>query len=144
MATKKRTKTSRSSSAPQEPQRPRKSSSSAKPKKSQKGSSLPFWIALVLFLIPFIVLGVILVSAAMDTGKPILGDRYKDDLDPAITSSDLSQVESAVKSVGGVESVFTNLATGTLRVYADISDGADADSAKNTAQQVYSAVNVCF
>ncbi|MBO7704009.1 MAG: hypothetical protein J6S26_06170 [Solobacterium sp.] len=140
MATKKRTKTSRSSSAPQEPQRPRKSSSSAKPKKSQKGSSLPFWIALVLFLIPFIVLGVILVSAAMDTGKPILGDRYKDDLDPAITSSDLSQVESAVKSVGGVESVFTNLATGTLRVYADISDGADADSAKNTAQQVYSAV----
>ncbi|MBR2675772.1 MAG: hypothetical protein IKE28_02525 [Solobacterium sp.] len=117
----------------------RKKTSSRRTKENRR-TMIIFWVALVLFLLPFIILGFILLSAAMDTGKPIFGDRYKDDLDPAITSADLSKVESAVKGVGGVENTFTNLATGTLRVYADISDSADAESAKASAEQVYSAV----
>ncbi len=135
MATKK-TKTTRPSSSGSGQVRKK----SAARRKADRRTTIIFWVALVLFLLPFIILGFILLSAAMDTGKPILGDRYKDDLDPAITSSELSQVESAVKSVGGVEGTFTNLATGTLRVYADISDSADAETAKSSAEQVYSAV----
>ena len=135
MATKK-TKTTRSASTGSGQVRKK----SAARRKADRRTTIIFWVALVLFLLPFIVLGFILLSAAMDTGKPILGERYKDDLDPAITSSEISQVESAVKSVGGVENTFTNLATGTLRVYADISDSADAETAKNSAEQVYSAV----
>ncbi len=140
MATTKKTKTksSQRSSASGSGQ-VRKKSSSRRAQENRR-TLIIFWVALVLFLLPFIILGIILLSAAMDTGKPILGERYKDDLDPAITSSDLSQVESAVKGIGGVESTFTNLATGTLRVYADISDSADAESAKASAEQVYSAV----
>jgi len=111
--------------------------------KKAKGSSrtaVIFWIALILFLSPFLVLGYIILSAAMDTGKPIVGTRYDGDHDPQISKSDLSSVESHVKSVSGVEKVSLNLATGTLRVYADISDSADADAAKSTASDVYSAV----
>ena len=116
--------------------------SSSAPRR-RKASSKPtgvFWIALILFLIPFFVLGYFIISAAMDTGKPVVGSRYKDDHDPAITSSDVNKVESAVKGVSGVESSFANLATGTLRVYADISDSATADTAKETAGQIYSTV----
>ena len=117
-----------------------RTSSSAKRRKANRRTSVIFWIALILFLLPFVILGVILISAAMDTGKPVLGDRYKGDLDPAITSSELSQVESAAGKVNGVERAFVNLATGTLRVYADISDGASPDIAESTAREIYSSV----
>ena len=112
-------------------------------RKRRKTSGKPtvvFWVALVLFLIPFLVLGYFIVSAALDTGKPVLGERYKDDHDPAITKSDISSVESAVKGISGVEKADVNLATGTLRVYADISDSANAETAQSTANQIFSAV----
>lgn len=99
-----------------------------------------FWTSLILFLLPFAILGWILISAAMDTGTPILGDRYKNDLDPAIVKSDLDNVKSAAKGVNGVESVNVNLATATLRVYADIGDLATPDDAKKTASELYTAV----
>lgn len=118
----------------------RSTASGSKKRKGNNRTNVIFWVALVLFLLPFIVLGVIIGAAALDTGKPVLGDRYKDDLDPAITSSDLDKVEDAAKGVSGVESIFVNLATGTLRVYADISDSATAETVQSTAQQLYGAV----
>lgn len=99
-----------------------------------------FWICLVLVLLPFAVLGWILFSAARDTHSPVLGNRYDGDLDPAITSSQISEIEQNVSSADGVESEFTNLATGTLRVYAKVADDATADTATATAQNIYSIV----
>jgi len=119
------------------------SGSSARPaarRKTNNGTTIAFIAALVLFLLPFLILGYIILSAARDTGRPVIGERYKGDHDPAITKSDLERVESSVKSVSGVESTMVNLATGTLRVYADISDSATADNAKSTAQEIYSSV----
>ncbi len=117
-----------------------RSAGTVRRKKTNTRTTIVFWVALVLFLLPFLILGYIIFSAAMDTGKPVIGDRYKGDHDPAITSSDLKSVESAAAGVSGVERTFVNLATGTLRVYADISDSATADTAKSTADQVYNAV----
>ena len=99
-----------------------------KKKNSVKGWG-PFILALVLFILPFAVLGWILLGAAMDTGSPILGDRYANDLDPAITKAQLDTIKDAVKQMSGVESADVELATGTLRVYADISDDATVDTA---------------
>jgi hypothetical protein len=97
-------------------------------------------VALILFLAPFLVLGYIILSAAMDTGKPIVGNRYNGDHNPEITKSQLSSVESNVKSISGVEKAMVNLATGTLRVYADINDSASAETAESMASSVYGAV----
>ena len=122
-------------------QRPRPAGTAAKKRRKTSNKPTPlFWAALVLFLVPFLILGYFIISAAMDTGKPVLGERYKDDHDPAITKSDLSNVESAVKGISGVEKADVNLATGTLRVYADISDTASAETAESTANQIFSAV----
>ncbi len=121
-------------------ERSTKSAKQTRKSKSGGGSAAAFWIVLLLFLLPFLVLGYIILSAAMDTGKPILGNRYEGDHEPAITKSDLDKVESGVKSLSGVEKSMVNLATGTLRVYADINDSAGAESAESTAGQVYSTV----
>ncbi|MBR2793611.1 MAG: heavy-metal-associated domain-containing protein [Solobacterium sp.] len=117
-----------------------KSGKQVRKSKSGGGTAVVFWIVLILFLSPFLVLGYIILSAAMDTGKPIIGNRYDGDHDPAISKSDLERVESSVKSLSGVEKSMVNLATGTVRVYADINDSAGAETAESTAGQVYSTV----
>lgn len=111
-----------------------------KTSKANTRANRVFWTSLILFLLPFLVLGWILVSAAMDTGSPILGERYKNDLDPAIVKADLERVKSESKGVNGVEKVDLSLATATLRVYADIGDLATVDDAKKTAGEIYTAV----
>lgn len=109
-------------------------------KNRNTGAKVIFWLAFVLFITPFAVLGWILVSAAMDTNSPIIGSRYDGDLDPAITKSDLDTIEKNVRGMTGVQAAEVNLATGTLRVYADITDSASADEAKSMADQVYRSV----
>lgn len=99
-----------------------------------------FWICLLLLLIPALIMGWLLLSAALDTGAPIIGDRYKGDLDPAITKTELDSIESATEGISGVQSSFVNLATATLRVYADIDDNATADTAKATATRIYNEI----
>ncbi|MCR5795464.1 MAG: hypothetical protein K6G61_09025 [Solobacterium sp.] len=99
-----------------------------------------FWICLILIVTPCAVLGWILFSSAQDTGNPVFGNRYDGDLNPAIQKEQLSQIESSVSSIGGVEKVSVVMPTATLRVYADISDSADSESAKNTANEIYSKV----
>ncbi len=121
-----------------------KKKTTTKKKKTRKnrntGSKVIFWLAFILFITPFVVLGWILVSAAMDTNSPIIGNRYDGDLDPAITKSDLDTIEKNVKGITGVQESSVNLATGTLRVYADIADSANADEARSMADQVYRTV----
>lgn len=124
MAKKKKTKTS---------QRTRQAKRYARTK-------VVFWIALILFLAPFAVFAWILISAAMDTGSPILGNRYEGDLDPAITKADLEAVKTAAENETGVEKVDVQLATATLRVYVDVDDNDNVESCANVARQVYSDV----
>lgn len=115
-------------------------SKNRKSKKKSNRTAKIFWICIILLILPFAVLGWVLVSAALDTGSPILGDRYKGDLDPAITKSDLASVKSAAEGVSGVDKVEVNLATATLRVYADVADDANADAEKTVATDLYNAV----
>lgn len=112
-----------------------------KPKKSHnRRTKIIFWVCLTLIIVPCAVMGWILISAALDTGSPILGKRYKGDLNPAITKAELASVKSATEGVSGVESADVQLATATLRVYADVADNATADQEKETATQIYNAV----
>ena len=109
-------------------------------KKQMRRVRIIFWVCLLLLLIPVLIFGWILLSAALDTGSPILGDRYKDDLDPAITKAELDQIRNNVGDLSGVEKAEVHMATATLRVYADISDSASIDTAKSTADRVYQTV----
>lgn len=111
-----------------------------KRKSGGHGTAVVFWICLVLIIAPFAILGWILVSSSMDSDKPVLGNRYEGDLDPAITKSDMENVSDAVSAIEGVESVDVEMPTATLRVYADINDDADSAAASAKADEVYNAV----
>ena len=106
-------------------------------KKNRHITGLLFWVCLVLLAAPFVVLGWILFSSQMDTGTPVLGSRYEGDLDPAITKTQLQEVQTAVSNIEGVENSYLNMATATLRVYVDVADDADSDAVYEMADTVY-------
>lgn len=114
---------------------------SVKRKRNSHLTGLIFWICLALIITPVAVLGWILWSSAKDTGAPVLGTRYEGDLDPAITKTQMDEIESSVKEISGVEKVSVVMPTATLRVYADISDDAGTETAENTADEIYSKVS---
>lgn len=91
-------------------------------------------------LIPFIIFGLILLSATFNTGKPIFGDRFKGDLDPAISKANISDIESKVKSESGVDGVSVKLFSATLRVYVDVTDSASEEEAQRIADTTYEKV----
>ena len=107
-------------------------------------STLVLIIGLVIIAIPCLILGWILISASLETGTPINGNRFKGDLDPAITKDQLKQIEETVKTEDKTEEVTVELATATLRVYVDAADSITEEEAKTLAQTVYSDVtSIC-
>lgn len=100
-----------------------------------------FWICLILVVAPIAVLGWMLLSSAMDTHQPVFGNRYEGDLDPAITQEQIETIDTAVASIEGVESEFSNMATATLRIYAKVAGTATGEEATAVAQNIYSAVS---
>lgn len=109
-------------------------------KKKTHRTGILFTICLILVLAPFVVFGWILFSSSMDTGTPVLGNRYEGDLDPAITKDQLTQVEDAVSALSGQDSCFVTMKTATLRVYVDIADDASEETANAKADEVYNVV----
>lgn len=99
-----------------------------------------FWICLILVLAPIVILGWMLLSSAMDTHKPVFGNRYEGDLDPAITKAEIETIDSSVAAIDGVESEFSNMATATLRIYAKVPNTATKEDATAMAQTIYSTV----
>ena len=110
-----------------------------KTKKNDK-STMILIVGLVLIAIPCAILGWILISASMDTGKPINGDRFKGDLDPAITKDQLSEIESRIKGENQVEKVTVELTTATLRVYVDTVDSISDEEASALSETAYNDV----
>lgn len=109
-------------------------------RRSLSVSSIILIFGSLLIITPFIVLGWILLSASLDTGTPILGDRYVGDLDPAISKSDISNIKKSVDGISGVEASSVELATATLRVYVDVEDSYSDTQASDVAKSAYDSV----
>lgn len=109
-----------------------------KRKKKVKKHSTLLWIGLVVAAIPCILVVYILFSALVDTGKPIFGDRYANDLNPAITAEQTNTIEYNIKLMENVENVSLSLTASTLRIMIDMNDSLTKDNAielgKNAAE----------
>ncbi|MBE6129521.1 MAG: hypothetical protein E7185_09625 [Erysipelotrichaceae bacterium] len=113
---------------------------SARKKRTGHFTGFLFWICLILLVTPPAVLGWILFSSQQDTGKPVLGNRYDGDLDPAITKDQMTAIENGVAGLDGIEAYWVEMPTATLRVYANIDDGAGADAVRSKADEIYGVI----
>ena len=108
--------------------------------KNSKATIAVFWVCLVLILLPFLILGYILLSSSQDTHTPVKGNRYQGDLDPAITEEKMNEVKESVGKIEGVQSADVEMQTATLRVYMDMNDDADAGTLQAKTDEAYNAV----
>lgn len=112
-------------------------------KKSNKkldASTMIIIVGLIIIMIPFLVLGYILLSDSMKTGSPITGDRFVNDLDPAITETDLSSINSSIQNIDGIETVECVLKTATLRIYVDVDDNKTSEEVQTMTASIYEVV----
>lgn len=111
-------------------------------KRKKRGhlTAVIFWLCLILLLAPFCVLGWILFSSSMDSNAPVLGNRYKDDLNPSITAAQLEEVEKIVREVPEVQNVDIQMQTATLRIYADVKDDADGIFCTLKSEEIYNKI----
>ena len=78
-------------------------------------------IGTIAIIIPTIIFAWILLSAA-NTDGPILGNRFENDLNPSITSDQISTLKTNLSKVNDIEKVEINLISATLRINLDVTD----------------------
>ena len=93
-------------------------------KKSKTGYSylnIFLLIGSITIIIPILIFGWILISAASKNG-PIIGNRFENDLNPAITDVQIETLKKDLKKISDVEEVEVNLISATLRINLDVTD----------------------
>lgn len=109
-------------------------------KKLSKGA-LVLIISLIIILIPCLIFGGILISAALESGKPVDGNRFKGDLNPAITSSNTSNIKNSIESLSGVEKCDIELTSAQYRVNVDTVDTLTDKQIEDLCVDIYNIVN---
>lgn len=71
-------------------------------------------VSLIILVLPVAYLGVTGIRSLLERGTPLVGDRYQNDLDPAIKDKDLETLKTALAEY---EQVNISLKTSTLRIY---------------------------
>lgn len=74
------------------------------------------WAGLVFFSIPVLILAIILLQSSLGTGKVIEGNRFKNDLDPKITSSLIQTTQEQLNAMANVEAATVTLKAATVMV----------------------------
>lgn len=114
--------------------------------KNQKTNKKHDWsyyaiiICLVLILIPTLWLGFTIVKASMESGKPLTGQRFTNDHDPAITSDLQKNVEDVLKESSEFEQVSVSLKTATLRIQLKMKPDRSKEDAEALIQSAYDQV----
>ncbi|MBR0461092.1 MAG: hypothetical protein IJJ00_00025 [Erysipelotrichaceae bacterium] len=112
-----------------------------KDKKKLSKGAIVLIIGLVIIAIPCLVFGWILLSAYLQTGKPVIGSRFDNDLNPSITSAQTSTIESSVSGLAGVEKCTVEMKSAQYRVNVDTSDSLSSEQIKDLVVNVYNTVN---
>ncbi len=111
-----------------------------KKKKMSKGG-IVLLVGIIIILIPCLIFGGILLSAALETGKPVVGNRFNNDLNPSISSSATSNLESSIKALSGVEKCSIELTSAQYRVNVDTVDSLSDSEIQELVVEVYNLVN---
>jgi len=98
-------------------------------------------LLLIICIVPCAILGAVLFQSLEDSSKPVVGSRYEESLDPAISEDQLTQVKTALEGFDGVESIEVNLKTARLAILINTKDDMSKDGIKSLIQNAYKKVN---
>lgn len=96
--------------------------------------------AVVILLIPMITLGLVFLDAFEGTGSALYGNRFANEMQEKITSEQIEQLQTDIKTVNSVNKVNVDLKSATLRVNALIGNDVSVENATLTAQSIMDKV----
>ena len=98
-------------------------------------------ITSAIIAVPCILFVIVLISASLKSNTVIVGNRYRNDLNPAITKDKTKELDDTISSMSGVEEVEVNLKTSQLRVLADVKDSITKEEAEQLCKDIYEKIN---
>ena len=110
-------------------------------KKKLSKAAIVLILGLLIIMIPLGVFGGVLLHSWITNNKPVVGDRFVNDLEPAITNENMTAIETKIKSISGVEKVEIVMTTAQMRVNIDTADNLSQEQIESITQQAYDAVN---
>ncbi|AMC92648.1 hypothetical protein AOC36_01145 [Erysipelothrix larvae] len=96
-------------------------------------------VSAVIIAIPVLFLGYVALTATRGSGAPVSGNRFENDLNPAIQQSEINTIVSNITALDGVDAAFAELKTATLRIYV-LAPDASEETLKTTATNAYAKV----
>lgn len=96
-------------------------------------------IALTLLLVPVLIFGFILIRDGLQTGEPVIGERNKNQLDPAIKQEEVTAIEESLNDELILNKKVT-LKSSTLRVYLEVDVSNSKEEIENLAEVAYNQV----
>ena len=112
-----------------------------KTKKKLSKGAIVLIVGIVIIAIPVVVFLTILITAALQTGRPVLGSRYENDLNPAITNSQTQTIEKQISSLSGVEKCVIELRSAQYRINIDTVDSLSSEQIRDLTLEAYNTVN---
>lgn len=97
-------------------------------------------LVILVLLVPVLILGAVVLSSLEDSSKPVVGHRYENELDPAITEENIQALENALV-FEGVDAVQVNFKTARVAILIDAADDASAAKIESLINQAYAKVN---
>lgn len=98
-------------------------------------------ITSAIIAVPCILFVIVLISASLKSNTVIVGNRYRNDLNPAITKDNIKELDDTISSMIGVDEVEVNLKTSQLRVLADVKDSITKEEAEQLCKDIYEKIN---
>jgi NADH:ubiquinone oxidoreductase subunit 5 (subunit L)/multisubunit Na+/H+ antiporter MnhA subunit len=119
----------------------RNKNNSRRKEKVKQGHKL-VWLTLIIIAIPCVIVGYVLLTSMEEQNSPVAGSRFNgNDISPQITNTAVSELESEMLTIEGVESASANLLSATLRVHLNMVDDASQDLINQAVEQAYEIVN---
>lgn len=112
-----------------------------KEKKKMSKGAIALIVGIIIILIPCSVFGYILISASLKNHEPVIGNRYDNDLDPAITSDNIAAIQTKVSALDKVEKCTVELTTSQLRVNVDCDNSITDEESQLLVDVVYQTVS---
>jgi NADH:ubiquinone oxidoreductase subunit 5 (subunit L)/multisubunit Na+/H+ antiporter MnhA subunit len=121
---------------------PERNKNNSKRKEKVKQGHKLVWLTLIIIAIPCIIVGYVLLTSMEEQNAPVAGNRFTgNDISPQITNTAVSELESEMLSIEGVESASANLLSATLRVHLNMVDDASEELVNSAIEQAYEIVN---
>jgi hypothetical protein len=104
-------------------------------------SNLILFTGLIFLLVPTLMVGYILLESTLETGTVIRGNRFSNDLNPAIDENLVSLVREALSTTEDVRLIELNLRAATLRVTLEVASDLNASAQAQLAATIVSTVD---